>query len=117
MKESKPSLMRLFSAILKERASSENNEKTISPLLLKYLSRKDLIEIITKIYDGELPEELSKVETENAQLLQLIGDDLYVISHMTQVWSRQPSASLKPETSTASNVQQENSPAGQSKKK
>lgn len=81
--------MRLFAAILNERAKAEPSEKKISTVLLKHLSRKDLIEIITKIYDGKLPEELNKVETENAQLLELIGDDLFVISYMTEKWSKE----------------------------
>ncbi|MDI1256722.1 MAG: hypothetical protein PSV16_11540 [Flavobacterium sp.] len=89
MKDNRPALMRMFSAILKERAKAEPTETKISPEMLKHFSRKDLIEMITKIYQGKLPDELNKVETENERLMELIGDDLFIISYMTEKWCKE----------------------------
>lgn len=89
MKENKLALMKLFSLVLKDRAKSEAEFREISPEMVKFFSRKELIEIITKIFDGNVPEEYNLVEMENAGLLSLIGDDLFIISYVTEIWSKE----------------------------
>lgn len=89
MKENKLALMKLFSLVLKDRAKSEAEFREISPEMVKFFSRKELIEIITKIFNGNVPEEHNLVEMENAGLLRLIGDDLYIISYVTEIWSKE----------------------------
>ncbi len=91
MKENKLSLMKLFSLVLKERAKEENQTKQISPNLLKFFSRKELIEIINHIYDGVIPEEYELVDMENGELLKVIGDDFSIISYVTNKWSKEVS--------------------------
>ena len=92
MKENKQSLMKLFSLVLKTRAKEENQTKQISPDLLKYFSRKELIEIINHIYDGVIPEEYELVDMENGELLKVIGDDFSIISYVTNKWSKEASS-------------------------
>ncbi|MCA0349555.1 MAG: hypothetical protein LCH35_09885 [Bacteroidetes bacterium] len=92
MKENKLSLMKLFSLVLKERAKEENQTKQISPNLLKFFSRKELIEIINHIYDGVIPEEYELVDMENGELLKVIGDDFSIISYVTNKWSKEVSS-------------------------
>lgn len=92
MKENKQSLMKLFSLVLKDRAKEEKPTKQISPELLKYFSRKELIEIINHIYDGIIPEEYQLVDMENAELLKVIGDDYSIISYVTNKWSKEVSS-------------------------
>jgi hypothetical protein len=100
MKENKLALMKLFSLILKDRAKSEPEFREISPEMVKFFTRKELIEIITKIFDGNVPQEHNLVEMENDGLLNLIGDDLYIISYVTEKWSKEVvSLSLKPKAS------------------
>ena len=89
MEKQKWALMKLFSLMLKNRAKEENNIKQISPDLLKYFSRKELIEIINHIYDGNIPEEYQLVDMENADLLRVIGDDFSIISYVTNKWSKE----------------------------
>lgn len=89
MEKQKWALMKLFSLMLKNRAKEENNIKQISPDLLKYFSRKELIEIISHIYDGNIPEEYQLVDMENADLLTVIGDDFSIISYVTNKWSKE----------------------------
>lgn len=85
--ENKQALMKIFSAVLKERSKSESEYKEISPEILKFFSRKELIEIITnKIFNGQVPPEHNLVEMENSELLRLIGDDIYIIAYMTEKW-------------------------------
>jgi len=92
MKENKQSLMKLFSLVLKTRAKEEKQTKQISPDLLKYFSRKELIEIINHIYDGVIPEEYELVDMENGELLKVIGDDFSIISYVTNKWSKEASS-------------------------
>lgn len=92
MKENKQALMKLFSLVLKDRAKEEKPTKQISPELLKYFSRKELIEIINHIYDGVIPEEFELVDMENAELLKVIGDDYSIISYVTNKWSKEVSS-------------------------
>lgn len=92
MKENKLALMKLFSMVLKDRAKEEKDTKQISPNLLKYFSRKELIEIINHIYEGAIPEEYQLVDMENADLLKVIGDDFSIISYVTNKWSKEVSS-------------------------
>ena len=47
MNENKIALLKIFSIILKDRAKSEIQYQDISPEMLKFFSRKELIEIIS----------------------------------------------------------------------
>lgn len=105
-KEQQWALMRLFSLVLKNRAKDEKESKQISPELLKYFSRKELIEIINHIYDGIIPEEYELVDMENSELLKIIGDDLSIISYVTNKWSKEASSET-PETVTEENKETE----------
>jgi hypothetical protein len=89
MDNRKQSLLKIFSGILKKRASTDTNQLDISTVLIKYFSRKQLIEIITSIYNGSIPKEYNLVEMENEELLQVIADDMFVISYVTYQWSKE----------------------------
>lgn len=93
MDENRQALMKIFSVVFRNRAKTEMEFKEMSPEILKFFSRKELIEIITgKIYDGQVPPEHNLVEMENFELLKLIGDDLYIISYATEKWSKEVSS-------------------------
>lgn len=83
------SLLKIFSGMLKKRASTDTDHLDISAVLIKYFSRKQLIEIITSIYNGSIPKEYNLVEMENEELLQVIADDMFVISYVTYQWSQE----------------------------
>ena len=89
MDKEKCALMKLFSLMLKNRAKEGKPYKQISYDLLKFFSRKELIEIINHIYDGAIPEEYQLVDMENADLLKVIDDDFSVISFVTNKWSKE----------------------------
>lgn len=92
MEKQKWALMKLFSLVLKNRAKDEKETKQISADLLKYFSRKELIEIINHIYDGDIPEQYELVDMENEELLKVIGDDFSIISYVTNKWSKEVSS-------------------------
>jgi len=92
MEKQKWALMKLFSLVLKDRAKDEKQTKQISASLLKYFTRKELIEIINHIYDGVIPEEYELVDMENEELLKVIGDDFSIISYVTNKWSKEVSS-------------------------
>ena len=89
MNENKIALLKIFSIILKDRAKSEIQYQNISPEMLKFFSRKELIEIITHNCDGQFPQDYNLAEMENEELLQLIGDDFSIISYVMSKWSKE----------------------------
>ena len=89
MNENKTALLKIFSAVLKDRAKSELQYQLISPEMLKFFSRKELIEIITHNCDGQFPADYNLAEMENEELLQLIGDDFSIISYVMSKWSKE----------------------------
>jgi hypothetical protein len=87
MDDKKQALLKIFSAVLKERSKAEHEFREISPEILRHFSRKELIEIITsKIYNGTVPPEINLVEMENGELLSIIGDDMYIIAYVSEKW-------------------------------
>ncbi|MFC5044086.1 hypothetical protein ACFSTE_09255 [Aquimarina hainanensis] len=103
MEIQKQQLVKLFSLILKKRAS-EDAVKTneITPSLLKFFSRKELIAIIKYRFGGSIPKEHDLMEKENEELLNLIEDDMYIISYVTQKWCEE--VAKKPEKVLAPKV-------------
>lgn len=91
MNENKTALLKIFSAVLKDRVKSEPQYQSISTEMVKHFSRKELIEIITHNFEGEVPSEYNLVEMENNELLQLIGDDFKIISYVMSRWSKEVS--------------------------
>lgn len=92
MNENKTALLKIFSTVLRDRAKSEPQYQAISSEMGKYFSRKELIEIITHIYqDEDSPWENNLVEMENEELLLLIKDDYSIISYVTGKWSKEVS--------------------------
>lgn len=89
MNEKSKSLMKIFSLVLKNRAKSDLKFKEISPEIGKFFSRKELIEIITKIHGGNLPPDLNLVEMENESLLELIGDDMFILAYVSEKWCQE----------------------------
>ena len=87
MKTNDQLLLKHFSSVLRNRANG--NHEPISPTLLKYLSRKDLVEVVKKIHNGNIPKELDLALMENEELLSIIKDEMYVIAFITERWSKE----------------------------
>lgn len=87
MKTTKQLLLKHFSLVLRNRANG--NIEPISPTLLKYLSRKDLVEVILKIHNGNIPKELDLTLLENEELLAIIKDEMFIISFITDKWCKE----------------------------
>lgn len=90
-KETKATLLKQFSIILRNRSKDAKYPK-LSQSLVEYYSRKDLIEILKKKHEGKVPSELNLMECENSELLKLIGDDMFLISYSTEQWSKDTQA-------------------------
>ena len=106
MESEKCALMKLFSLMLKNRAKEGKPYKQISPDLLKFFTRKELIEIINHIYDGVIPEEYKLVDMENRELLNIIDDDFSIISYVTNKWSKEAISQPIENISTESNKEE-----------
>ena len=82
-------LMKHFAAVLRGRALGTQKAPSISNKVAIYFSRKELIEIIKSRFGGSIPKEHNMIEMENSELLSLIGDELFIISYMTDKWSKE----------------------------
>jgi len=89
MKTNKEQLMKYFASVLRNRALGKETETLMSKNLAFYFSRKELIEILKKKFGGTIPKEHNLVELENKELLGLIGDEMFIISFVTEKWSRE----------------------------
>jgi hypothetical protein len=94
-------LMKEFSSVLKNKAKAEQPYKQISKEFLKFFSRKELIEIIHHIHQGQVPSEIALVDMENEELLEVIGDDLSIISYVCNQWNKGLLASPPPDKQLA----------------
>ena len=57
-------------------------------VVVNCFNRKELIEILKKRFEGAIPKEYNLMEMENEELFQLIGNEMYLISYMSEKWSR-----------------------------
>ena len=81
-------LLKHFSGVLRKKANAEHLvTNDISPELTRFLSRKELIAIISEKFDGKIPKDIDLLSLENEELLTHIGDELFVISFVTKKWS------------------------------
>lgn len=88
MENNENALLKYFSMVLRKRANGEvRTIKDFGADLTKYFTRKELIEIISKKLNGTIPKEFNLVEMENEELLKVIGDEMFIISYVTEKWS------------------------------
>ena len=90
METNKNNLMKHFASVLRNRALGKQQAPEISKTVAQFLSRKELIDIIKKKFDGTIPKEHNLLELENEELLELIGEEMFIISHITEKWSKEP---------------------------
>lgn len=83
-------LMKHFAAVLRKRANAEKEmARKIDPVILHYLSRRDVVTIVNEMYKGKVPGNPDLALLENEELLKLIPDDLFIISHILNGWCRE----------------------------
>ncbi|WP_299111940.1 hypothetical protein [uncultured Winogradskyella sp.] len=89
MEDNKKQLMKHFATVLRNLALEKETESLISKNLVFYFSRKELIEILKKKFGGTIPKEHNLMEMENRELLELIDNELFIISYVTEKWSKE----------------------------
>jgi len=89
MEDNKKQLMKYFAAVLRNLALEKETESLMVKNLVFYFSRKELIEILKKKFGGNVPKEHNLMEMENRELLELIDNELFVISYVTEKWSKE----------------------------
>lgn len=87
--EHRKQLMKYFGTVLKNRALGKETNNLMTRNLPFYFTRKELIEIITKRFNGNIPKEHNLVELEKKELLALVGDEMYIIAYLTGQWSEE----------------------------
>jgi len=88
--------MKHFASVLRKKALGTETTIGVDPNLLKYLTRKELVEILLNKHNGSIPKELNLVEMENQQLLELIGDELFILAHLSQQWCKEAQTPIQP---------------------
>lgn len=116
MDTNKQSLLKIFSVLLKKKALEKEplEAKTISPVLIKYFSRKELVEMISQTYEQQLPEGTNLLELENEEILGLIESDYQIIIYMCEKWlkeEREQKQGLQTFPENADSSADENQPA------
>ncbi|SDW82292.1 hypothetical protein SAMN05444411_102248 [Lutibacter oricola] len=87
MEAKQKALLKHFSSVLRKKALNESSiNEPIDPVILRFLSRKELIEIIKNKFENSIPKDLQLLELENEELLAIIGDEMYIISYITSNW-------------------------------
>jgi len=49
----------------------------------------ELLEMVKKYFKGPIPKQYSLVEFKNRQLMELIENELFVISYVVEKWSKE----------------------------
>lgn len=88
--KSNQALMKHFSGVLRKKALGKDSESTPDPMLLKHLSRKELIHLLAS-KKGGIPKELNLAEMENEELLSAIGNEMLILSHLSGQWAHEES--------------------------
>jgi hypothetical protein len=78
-------LMKHFAGMLKDRATGKVTSG-VSESLLKFFSRKELIEVLTRKGGGKISQEWNIAELENEELLSIIGDEMFILSYYVEKW-------------------------------
>ena len=107
-------LLKHFSSILRNKVTGKELSSEIDKTVVRYLSRKDLIEIIKKRFGGTVPKGHNLMELENEELLSLIENEMYIISYMTEKWCDESFKTT--EKNNSSNTRQTQKPKPDDKK-
>ena len=103
--EVKTQLLKHFSSVLRTRVLGNMEVPNISTNTLRFLSRKELINIVKKRFDGTIPKQYNLVEMENKELLELIGDEMYIIAHFTSNWCNESLEPVKKDKEESAPIQ------------
>ncbi|WP_421751102.1 hypothetical protein [Croceimicrobium sp.] len=88
MEQPPKALLRHFSSLFRRKAAGEPGATLHPDVVLKHLSRKALIDIIKSKEDKNLPEGMELAEMESKELLELVGNEFLIISHITGQWGK-----------------------------
>ena len=116
MEDNKKQLMKYFATVLRNLALEKETESLMSRNLVFYFSRKELIEILKKKFGGTIPKEHNLAEMENRELLELVDNELFIISYVTERWSKEAKEKkLIPEKPKPSSSRAQNSKSHEKK--
>lgn len=86
MEDNRKQLMKHFATVLKNLSLGKTTDNMISENLVHYFSRKALLEMVHKRFNGKIPKEINLVEAEKQDLLSFIGNELYIITYTVEKW-------------------------------
>ncbi|WP_452597555.1 hypothetical protein [Pontimicrobium sp. MEBiC01747] len=89
MEDNRKQLMKHFATVLKNLSLGKTTDNMISENLVHYFSRKALLEMVHKRFNGKIPKEINLVEAEKQDLLSFIGNELYIITYTVEKWCKE----------------------------
>lgn len=119
MKREQEYLLKHFATALRSLALGKEMKPVSETNVAYCLTRKDLIQIVKKQFGGNIPKQHNLVEMEKLELIELVENQLLIISYMTEKWSREPREVSKKEETTKPNASAKKEPTktSQNKKK
>lgn len=87
MKKEHEYLLKHFASVLRGLALGKEVKMAVDTNVAHCLTRRDLIQILKRQFGGSIPKEHNLVEMEKSELLELVKDQMLVISYMTEKWS------------------------------
>ncbi|WP_299884396.1 hypothetical protein [uncultured Lacinutrix sp.] len=82
-------LLKHFAMVMRNLALGKQTDTMMSKNLVFYFTRKELIDMLKKRFNGTIPKQHNLLELENRELLNLIDNDLFIISYVTEKWSKE----------------------------
>ena len=95
MKKEQEYLLKRFASILRAMALGKEVKPAVDNNVAHCLTRKDLIQILKKQFDGTIPKEHNLMEMEKSELLGLVKNEILIISFMTEKWSSESLETIK----------------------
>lgn len=86
MEKQQEYLLKHFASVLRKLALGKEKEITTDTNVAHCLTRKDLIQIVKKQFGGTIPKQHDLIEMEKIELFELIGNEMLIISYMTEKW-------------------------------
>lgn len=100
MDNNRKHLMKHFSTVLKNLSVGKKTENLTSENLVHYYSRKELLDMVHRRFDGKIPKHINLVEAEKKDLLSFIGNELYLITYTIEKWCEEIDVREEPKEPT-----------------
>lgn len=94
-KNKKRLLIQYFLRCFKKKLEAEQPQE-ISPIFLNLFSHEELIKIVQWLFMNKVPPEVDVNTMTKEKLLQIIGDDVHILSYCIEEWAKEIQEKISP---------------------